>query len=64
MTKWIWCKHPVNPKARIAVNLDQVVSLTPVRGGARIRYVGSAGKSFLVANTPDEILNNQDFDSA
>jgi hypothetical protein len=63
MTKWIYCQDPSHPDERIAVNLEQVVSISPVRGGSRILYAGTES-GFEVANSPDQILANEGFDTA
>lgn len=48
---------------KIAVNLELVVSVAPIRGGSKILYAGS-DEGFELANDPQQILKNEDFDSA
>jgi len=63
IARWIRCKHPLDPNNHVVINLEQVVSLTSFPGGSMVLYPG-AQAAFPVASTPDEILKDEDWDSA
>jgi len=55
MATWVVCKDPIDPTKRIVVNLEQVVAISKVSGGAEIIYAGSS-EPITVASSPTEIL--------
>ena len=63
MARWVRCKHPVDPTTRVYINLDQVVRITPVRGGAEITYAGSP-QPILVGSNAINILADEDVKEA
>jgi hypothetical protein len=57
MADWVKCKDPNDPNDSIYVNLDQVVSITPIPAGCHILYPGTE-EPFAVANRASDILGN------
>jgi hypothetical protein len=57
MADWVKCKGPNDPNDSIYVNLDQVVSITPIPAGCHILYAGTE-EAFAVANRASDILGS------
>lgn len=57
MPVWVHCKSVGDASVLIAVNLSQVVSLSPTNLGTLVRYAGGSDNEFMVADSVREILD-------